>query len=70
LEITNPQANADERLTIATLYDSEPWDAKWLMNTYHLVMQPPPENWQVMTDESERQAIMNQLAGDMNGVTP
>jgi hypothetical protein len=70
LEITDPQANADERLTIATLYDSEPWDAKWLMNTYHLVMQSPPENWQVMTDEKEKQAIMDRLVKDMDGGAP
>ena len=67
LEITDPQANANERLTIATLYDSQPWDAKWLMNTYHLLMQPPPENWQTMTDENEKQAILNGLSKDMNG---
>jgi len=70
LEITDPQANADERLTIATLYDSYPWDAKWLLNTHHLLMQPPPENWQTMTDENEKQAILNGLSVDPNGATP
>ena len=33
------QANASERLTVATLYDSQPWDAKWLMDVHHLAMQ-------------------------------
>ncbi len=70
LEITDPQANADDRLTIATLYDSYPWDAKWLMNTHHLLMQPPPENWKTMTDENEKQAILNGLSVDPNGATP
>jgi hypothetical protein len=70
LEITNPQANADERLTIATLYDSQPWDAKWLLNTHHLLMQPLPQNWQTMNDENERQSIMNQLAEDLSGEMP
>ena len=29
-EITDPATFANERLTIATMYDSQPWDAKWL----------------------------------------
>ena len=70
LEITDPQANANERLTIATMYDSYPWDAKWLMNTHHLLMQPLPENWQTMTDENEKQAILNGLSVNPNGATP
>jgi hypothetical protein len=69
LEITDAQANARERLTIATLYDSQPWDSKWLMNTYHLVMQPLPENWQTMTDEKEKQAIIDGLSSSSNGGT-
>ena len=70
LEITDPQANAQERLTIATLYDSQPWDAKWLMTTYHLEMQSPPQNWQAMTDEMEKQVILNALASGLGKVTP
>ena len=69
-EITDLQKSADERLIFATLYDSQPWDAKWLLNTYHLLMQPPPENWQTMTDENEKQAILNGLSVDLNGATP
>jgi hypothetical protein len=65
-EITDFQESADERLIFATLYDSQPWDAKWLMNTHHLTIQPLPQNWQTMTDENERQAIMNGLAKDLN----
>ena len=64
-EITDLQESADERLIFATLYDSQPWDAKWLMNTHHLTMQPLPQNWQTMTDENEKQAIMNGLAEDL-----
>ena len=64
------QANAHERLTIATLYDSKPWDAKWLQNSYHLSMKTLPENWQTMTDENEKQAILDLLSADANGVKP
>ena len=70
LEITDPKTNAKERLTVATMYDSYPWDAKWLMNTHHLIMQLPPENWQTMTDENEKQAILNGLSVNPNGATP
>ncbi len=70
LEITDPQANANERLTIATLYDSYPWDAKWLMDTHHIIMQPLPENWQTMTDENEKQAILSGLSANPNGAAP
>jgi len=70
LEITDPKANANERLTVATMYDSQPWDAKWLMNSHHLFMQALPGNWQAMTDENEKQAILNGLSVDQNGGTP
>lgn len=70
LEITDPQANANERLSIATMYDSQPWDAKWLMDAHHLVMQPPPENWRSMTDENEKQAILNGISNGQNGAAP
>ncbi len=70
MEITDPLANANDRLTVATLYDSYPWDAKWLMNTYHLIMQPPPVHWQTMTDENEKQAILNELSVSQTGATP
>jgi hypothetical protein len=69
-EITDLQKSADERLIFATLYDSQPWDAKWLMNTHHLLMQSPPENWQTMTNENEKQAILNGLSVNPNGATP
>lgn len=63
-EITDPESFANERLTIATMYDSRPWDAEWLRDFYHLDMQPLPENWQTMTDENEKQAILIGLSGD------
>jgi hypothetical protein len=66
LKITDPKANANERLAIATLYDSQPWDAKWLASFHHLLMQTPPENWQNMTDENEKQAILNGLGNGQN----
>lgn len=70
LEIKDPQANAHERLTIATLYKSKPWDAKWLQNSYHLWMKILPENWQTKTDKNEQQAILNELSVDQNGGKP
>jgi hypothetical protein len=63
LEITNVEEIASDRLTVATLYDSQPWDVKWLNNTYHLDMQPLPENWQSFADESEKQYILSVLSG-------
>jgi Tfp pilus assembly protein PilX len=69
-EITDPESFANERLTIATMYDSQPWDAKWLSSHYHLDMQSPPENWQALKDENEKQAILNALSNDVSGVAP
>ena len=63
LEITDAKENASDRLIVATLYDSQPWDAKWLSNTYHLDMQPLPKNWQSFTDENEKQYILSVLSG-------
>ena len=69
-EITDPEAFANERLTIATLYDSQPWDANWLRTYYQLDMQSPPENWQALNDEKEKQAILNALSNDVIGAVP
>jgi len=70
LEITDPRANASDRLTIATLYDSQPWDAKWLMTFHRLPMHPLPENWQSLTDENEKQFILNTLSAGQEGGMP
>jgi hypothetical protein len=67
-EIIDPKASENERLTIATLYDSQPWDAEWLELHYQLSMQPLPANWQALNDEKELQAILSGLVLDM-GVT-
>ena len=69
-EITDPEKFANERLTIATMYDSQPWDAKWLSTYYHLDMQSPPENWQDLNDENDKQTILNALSNDVSGVVP
>ncbi len=69
-EITDPEIFANERLTIATMYDSRPWDAKWLSQRYHLDMQALPENWQVLNDENEKQAILDALSKDVSGAVP
>jgi hypothetical protein len=63
LEITNAKEIASDRLTVATLYDSQPWDAKWLSITHHLDMQPLPEGWKSFTDENEKQYILSVLSG-------
>jgi hypothetical protein len=63
LEITNAEEIASDRLTVATLYDSQPWDAKWLNITHHLDMQPLPETWQSFMDENEKQYILSVLSG-------
>jgi len=69
-EITDPQANASDRLTVATLYDSQPWDAKWLMTFHRLPMKPLPANWQSRTDENEKQAILSALSAGLEGKAP
>ena len=61
LPIDNPAQFAKDRLTIATLYDSQPWDMQWLKTTYGLSIQPLPENWQGQTDKAEQQAILAAL---------
>ena len=63
LEITNAEEITGDRLTVATLYDSQPWDAKWLSITHHLDMQPLPEGWQSFMDENEKQSILSVLSG-------
>lgn len=62
LEITDPEKYARDRATMAKLYDSRPWDARWLETTYGLTMQAPPANWRSSTDEAEKQAILKALS--------
>ncbi|MBI3175136.1 MAG: hypothetical protein HYZ25_15525 [Chloroflexi bacterium] len=68
--ITDLTANARDRLTMASLYDSRPWDAIWLQNTYGLTMQPPPQGWQDMTSEYEKQTILDGLSDGAEGGQP
>ena len=68
--ITDLEANARDRLTIASLYDSQPWDADWLRDTYGLIMQPPPQGWQDMTSEYEKQTILDGLTNGAEGDQP
>jgi hypothetical protein len=70
LEIVDPDSNANDRLTIATLYHSQPWDAKWLERAYQMQMQPLPQGWEWFNDEYEKQTILGQLAAEMAGVNP
>jgi hypothetical protein len=65
LEITDPDANANDRLTIASLYDTLPWDAEWLQRVYQLEMLTPPANWQGLTDEAQKQAILLGLSSQL-----
>ncbi len=62
LGIKDPEANAHERETIAAMYDTRPWDTKWLGSTYHLLMQKPPQNWRDLTNENDKQFILNALS--------
>ena len=62
LEITDPEQNARDRATIARLYDSQPWDARWLETAYGLSMQTLPMHWSSATDESAKQAILGALS--------
>jgi hypothetical protein len=52
------------------MYDSYPWDAKWLMDTHHLAMQPLPEDWQSKTDEAELQTILGFISTETKRLTP
>jgi hypothetical protein len=70
LEIVDPASNEKDRQTIATLYDSQPWDAEWLQRTYQMEMQPLPDGWEWLTDEGEKQFILARLSNDMAGVNP
>jgi len=67
VEIDDPGKYANDRLTIATLYDSRPWDMKWLKMQYGLEVQSPPTNWREKTDESDMQAILSGLNGSLQG---
>ena len=61
VEIDDPAKFAGDRLTIATLYDSQPWDMKWLKRRYGLEMQPLPLSWQDKMDKADMQAILSGL---------
>lgn len=61
LEIDDPAKIADDRLTIATLYDSQPWEADWLAYRHKLFPRPLPESWQTASDEAVMQAILTEL---------
>ena len=67
VEIDAPGKFANDRLTIATLYDSQPWDMKWLKMQYGLGIQPLPANWRESHDEADMQAILSGLNGSIQG---
>ncbi|MFZ5904481.1 MAG: hypothetical protein ACOYZ8_13125 [Chloroflexota bacterium] len=74
---TNPKTTihdfakmADERRTVAALFDSQPWDTLWLEQRYGMTQQPLPENWRSFTDPSEQQAIVNGLITDWESPAP
>ena len=70
LEITDPEQNGRDRATIAKLYDSQPWDARWLETAYGLSMQTPPLSWPSSTDEADKQAILSALSAVPEGAKP
>ncbi|HKJ38578.1 MAG TPA: hypothetical protein VJ972_07365 [Anaerolineales bacterium] len=67
IEIDDPEKFANDRLTIATLYDSQVWDMKWSKLRYGLEMRPLPSDWRDRTAESEMQAILSGLNSYVEG---
>lgn len=67
VEIDDSAKFANDRLTIATLYDSRPWDMKWLKMRYDLEMRTLPPHWQDSSDESDMQAILSGLNSYVGG---
>jgi hypothetical protein len=61
VQIEDSGLSADERATVAALFDSRPWDARWLESYMGMLMRPLPENWQTQTNEIESQAILGLL---------
>jgi hypothetical protein len=64
----NPKMNIEdfaetdnERLTVALLFDSQPWDLAWLQSRYGLTQQPLPDGWQNFNDPAEQQIILDEL---------
>lgn len=52
---------ANERRTVALLFDSQPWDISWLQHRYGLTQQSLPEGWRDFTDPNEQQIIVQGL---------
>lgn len=52
---------ADDRRTVATLFDSQPWDILWLEQRYGLGAQSLPEGWRDFNDPNEQQIIVQGL---------
>lgn len=67
IEIDDAAKYANDRLTIATLYDSQPWDMKWVTRRYSLEMKALPESWITKTDEMDKQAILSGLNAFVEG---
>jgi hypothetical protein len=61
IQIDNPGLAADERATLAALFDSRPWDTRWLETYMGMFPQPLPENWKAQTDEAKSQVILRML---------
>jgi hypothetical protein len=61
VQIDDPGQSANERATVAALFDSRPWDVGWLETYMGMAPQPLPENWQTTTDKVESQAILSLL---------
>ena len=67
VEIDVPGKFANDRLTIATLYDSRPWDMRWLKMQYGLRAKDIPVDWKQRTDEAEGQIILAELNSSLEG---
>ena len=70
LPITDIEKSSRELMTVAALFDAQPWDAQWLSNLYDMEMQALPGNWINLNDEAEKQAILDGLNVQMSGGNP
>lgn len=59
--IDDAEKFANERLTYATLYDTESWTIEWWNNRSGLEMKALPDDWQNMTATEDRDYILSTL---------
>lgn len=60
--IEDAEKMRNDRQWVADLYGATVWEAAWLEQTFGLIMRPLPENWQSLTSEADKQAVLNALS--------